>query len=97
MEECLFDRCTNSKCGEPFDYRKGHLFRFAYRLKNVEPGTSHAVVHFWLCAKCTKIYTLEYREKSGAAVLRLKNPPSKTNKPRAREDLSRTAAAGATK
>jgi hypothetical protein len=55
-------------------------------------------VHFWLCSKCTKIYTLEYREKSGTAVLRLKNPPVKAGKTRAREEISRVAtAAGATK
>jgi hypothetical protein len=66
-------------------------------LKNVEPGTSHAVVHFWLCAKCTKIYTLEYREKSGVAVLRLKHPPTRDSKAKVREVLRQTAAAGATK
>ena len=63
----------------------------------MEPGTGEAVVHFWLCAKCTKIYTLEYREKSGAAVLRLKNPPAKDSKTKVREVLRQTAAAGATK
>jgi hypothetical protein len=68
-------------------------------LKNVEAGTGHAVVHFWLCAKCTKTYTLEYREKSGVAVLRLKNPPASTSKPkvREREILRQTAAAAAMK
>ena len=55
------------------------------------------MVHFWLCAKCTKTYTLEYREKSGVAVLRLKHPPSGTSKSKVREVLRQTAAAGATK
>jgi hypothetical protein len=62
-------------------------------LKNVAPGTGHAVVHFWLCAKCAKTYTLEYREKSGAAVLRLKNPPARSHKAKVREALYQTAAA----
>jgi hypothetical protein len=90
----LFDACANGKCAEPFDYRKGRLFRFQHGLKSIEPGTGHAVVHFWLCAKCTKIYTLEYREKSGVTVLRLKNPPPRGHKARVREVLCQTAAAG---
>jgi hypothetical protein len=90
----LFDACANAKCAEPFDYRKGRLFRFQYQLKNVAPETGHAVVHFWLCAKCTKVYTLEYREKSGQAVLCLKNPPARGHKARVREVLCQTAAAG---
>lgn len=90
----LFDTCANARCAAPFDYRKGRLFRFSYRLKNVEPGTGHAVVHFWLCARCAKTYTLEYREKNGAAVLRLKHPPAKAHKTRVREALYQAAAAG---
>jgi hypothetical protein len=90
--EHLFDACANARCAAPFDYRKGRLFRFSYGLKNVEPGTSHAVVHFWLCAKCSKVYTLEYREKSGAAVLRLKHPPAREHKARVRQTLSYHAA-----
>jgi hypothetical protein len=93
-EEILFDRCANGRCAAPFDYRKGRLFRFPYRLKNAETGTGHAVVHFWLCAKCTKVYTLEYREKSGAAVLRWRHPPAKGHKVKLREELYQTAAAG---
>jgi hypothetical protein len=88
----LFDVCANGRCAEPFDYRKGRLFRFQYRLKNVEPGTGHAVVHFWLCEKCTRVYTLEYREKSGATVLRLKHPPARGHKAKVREVLRQTAA-----
>ena len=91
----MFDACVNGRCAAPFDYRKGRLFRFQYPLKNVAPGTGHAVVHFWLCAKCTKTYTLEYREPSGMAVLRLKNPPARNSKVKVREVLSQTAAAGA--
>jgi hypothetical protein len=93
----LFDTCANNRCAAPFDYRQGRLFRFSYRLKNVAPATGDAVVHFWLCAKCTKVYTLEYREKSGAAVLRLKHPPQRAGNPRAREDAYKTAAAAGTK
>ena len=89
----LFYKCANGKCAATFDYRKGRLFRFPYRLKNVETAASHAVVHFWLCAKCTDIYTLEYRERSGAAVLRSKSSPAKKNR-QTRVDLQQTAAAG---
>jgi hypothetical protein len=63
-------------------------------LKNVESGAGHAVVHFWLCAKCAKTYTLEYREKSGAAVLRLKHPPAQSHQTKLREALYQTAEAG---
>ena len=72
----MFETCANQRCGAPFDYRKGRLFRFSYQLHNVSPEAGQAVVHFWLCAKCCKVYTLEYREKSGTAVLRLKHPPA---------------------
>jgi hypothetical protein len=78
----VFDICANRRCGAPFDYRKGRLFRFSYQLHNVSPEAGHAVVHFWLCAKCCKTYTLEYREKSGTAVLRLKYPPGRTRESR---------------
>lgn len=91
----MFDTCANGRCKAPFDYRQGHLFRFSHRVKNVEHGTGHAVVHFWLCAKCAKTYTLQYREKSGAAVLRLKHPPAKGSKATVRKELRQTAAAGA--
>ena len=94
MENFLFDKCVNGRCAAPFDYRKGRLFRFSYGLKNVEPGTGHAVVHFWLCTGCSKVYTLEYRERSGTAVLRLKNPPARAHKVKRREELRQTAAAG---
>ena len=94
LRKLLFDTCANSRCAERFDYRKGRLFRFSYRAKNAEPGASHAVVHFWLCANCGKVYTLEYRERSGSAVLRRKHLPPKAGKPRAQEDSLQAAAAG---
>jgi hypothetical protein len=65
-------------------------------MKNVEPGTGHAVVHFWLCAKCSAVYTLEFREKSGTAVLRLKNPSAKPNKRTATKDHLAVAAKATT-
>jgi hypothetical protein len=86
----LFNRCANGRCAAPFDYRKGRLFRFS---RNVKQKSGHAVVHFWLCAKCAKVYTLEYREKSGAAVLRLKHPPARGHKAKAREAPSYHTAA----
>jgi hypothetical protein len=70
----LFSYCANGKCTEAFDYRKGRLFRFQRRLAEGEGSASHAVVHFWLCPRCIEIYTLEYRSRSGIAVLRLKHP-----------------------
>ncbi len=76
----MFDTCANRRCGAPFDYRKGRLFRFSYKLRNTE--SAPALVHFWLCARCCKVYTLEYREKSGTAVLRLKYPPARTRQSR---------------
>ena len=94
LRKLLFDTCANSRCAERFDYRKGRLFRFSYRAKNAEPGASHAVVHFWLCANCGKVYTLEHRERSGSAVLRRKHLPPKAGKPGAQEDSLQAAAAG---
>jgi hypothetical protein len=59
----MFSRCKNPKCQAPFEFRKGRLFRFRQSASEKPSATrSHGVKHFWLCDKCSKIYTLEYLE-----------------------------------
>jgi hypothetical protein len=53
--------CANPACSAPFEYRQGRIFRFhEAHPKGKEPKDSHAVRHFWLCAKCSETYSLEY-------------------------------------
>jgi hypothetical protein len=62
----MISSCANPACQVPFDYRQGELFRFhkAHRPEELPPNT-HSVQHFWLCAKCSKDFTLVYAEDRG--------------------------------
>lgn len=64
-------KCANSDCAMPFDYRRGHLFRFT----EVAECTLPTIVrHFWLCDACSRAYTLRYA--NGVAILtRLERQP----------------------
>lgn len=57
----MIPRCANPACLAEFDHRKGQLFRFP-------KGATHSVQHFWLCADCSKSYSLEYIENHGVAL-----------------------------
>ena len=59
----MFSNCANPACSAPFEYRRGRILRFhQIHPKGKEPKNSHAVRHFWLCAKCSETYSLEYQE-----------------------------------
>lgn len=67
----MFYSCANLACSAPFEYRRGRIFRFRQsHPKGQEPKNSHAVRHFWLCAKCSETYFLEYHEGRVAVVPR---------------------------
>ena len=54
--------CNNPRCKAPFDFRQGRMFRFFEAAGKAEASSkAHGVRHFWLCAACSQIYTLEYR------------------------------------
>jgi len=63
----MISQCANPVCPAGFDHRKGQLFRFPKRAKD-ELGNTHSVQHFWLCANCSKLYSLEYIENQGVAL-----------------------------
>jgi hypothetical protein len=63
----MISRCANPACLAEFDHRKGQLFRFPMRSVD-RPGNIHSVQHFWLCADCSKLYSLEYIENHGVAL-----------------------------
>jgi hypothetical protein len=63
----MISRCGNPACLAEFDHREGRLFRFPKRSKD-QPGNTHSVQHFWLCADCSKLYSLEYVENQGVAL-----------------------------
>ena len=67
----MFLKCANPACSAAFEHRRGRIFRFHQSLpKGKEPKNSHAVRHFWLCAKCSETYSLEYHEGRAAVVPR---------------------------
>ena len=76
----MLSQCKNPKCGAPFEYRKGRLYRFRKSASEKPSATeSHGVKHFWLCDKCAATYNLEYLE--GEVLLLRKT----SKKPAARE------------
>ena len=67
----MISNCVNPACSAPFEYRRGRIFRFHQsHPKGKEPKDSHAVQHFWLCAKCCETYSLEYHRGRVAVVPR---------------------------
>ena len=59
----MFPNCANPECTASFGkIHEGNLFRFRRtHLAGDAPSNSHSVEHAWLCAKCSEIFTLEYR------------------------------------
>lgn len=58
----MISTCANPGCLAPFDYCGGHFFRFQRRhAPNETPPNAHSVWHFWLCQRCSEIYTLQDR------------------------------------
>ncbi len=56
----MITKCFNPKCEAAFDYREGRLVRSSRILSNSQSSGNRPVIeHFWLCASCTAIYTLE--------------------------------------
>jgi hypothetical protein len=67
----MFSECANPDCRAEFDYRQGRFYRFRSLHLDVEqPDNTHGVVHFWLCGRCSEIYSLDYVE-GGGLILRL--------------------------
>lgn len=65
-------KCANPACPAQFDWRKGGtFFRFrenpsqAAHNNMSEAAGVHGVRHFWLCERCSHIFTLVYEEQFG--------------------------------
>ncbi|MFI5095355.1 MAG: hypothetical protein WCE50_12595 [Candidatus Acidiferrum sp.] len=62
----MISSCANPACQVPFDYRQGAFFRFhKSHGPDEQPPNTHSVQHFWLCAKCSRDYTLIYAQERG--------------------------------
>jgi hypothetical protein len=65
----MISKCANPDCEIHFDYRQGRFFRFPKRhTEGIGPTNAHAVEHFWLCERCSHIYTLEWRRGVGVVI-----------------------------
>lgn len=65
-------KCANPACPVQFDWRKGgKFFRFRENLCQAahnnlsETPAVHGVKHFWLCERCSHLFTLVYEERFG--------------------------------
>lgn len=78
-------KCANPACPVSFDWHKGgklggKFFRFRESLNTVngKPAGIHGVRHFWLCERCSHIFTLAYQAHNGV-VLRVLSPEPAAN------------------
>jgi len=76
----LRPKCANPSCAAAFEWLAGgRLFRFQRGSGNsalasaVEAGAndSHRPGHFWLCERCSNIYTLKLEPGRGVVILPL--------------------------
>jgi hypothetical protein len=73
----LHPKCSNPSCAESFDWLGGgRLFRFRRDAENDllaevrlgQAGDLHHMEHFWLCERCSQIFTLEYKQGEGVLI-----------------------------
>lgn len=66
-------KCANPACPVTFNWHKGgKFFRFrespsetAQRTASDPPAGVHGVKHFWLCERCSHLFTLAYEQHTG--------------------------------
>lgn len=73
MFQNLHPKCSNPSCAAAFDWLGGgRLFRFRREAgENLPLGAAdkgHHVEHFWLCERCSQIFTLEYKQGEGVLI-----------------------------
>jgi hypothetical protein len=73
-------KCANPSCAESFEWLAGgKLFRFPrshHEISHTAGDTSqvsgsHPIGHFWLCERCSNVYTLKYQPGRGVMILPL--------------------------
>ena len=76
----LRPKCANPSCAASFDwFAGGKLFRFQREHHDLAPvnghdsnaSGSHPIGHFWLCERCSSVYTLRYETGRGVAIVPL--------------------------
>ncbi len=77
-------KCANPSCAAAFEWLAGgRLFRFPRESGELGPSASgsHPIGHFWLCERCSNVYTLHYERGRGVVILPLwpELPAAKTN------------------
>ena len=86
----LRPKCANPSCAASFDWLAGgKLFRFPREHrepaptneKNTGASVSNPIGHFWLCERCSNIYTLHFEPGRGVVILPLwpQLPAAKNN------------------
>jgi hypothetical protein len=77
MFQNLHPKCANPSCAASFDWLGGgRLFRFHRDTgKDLPPDSplagaskNHPLEHFWLCEKCSQVFTLEYKQGQGVLI-----------------------------
>jgi hypothetical protein len=73
-------KCANPNCAASFEWLGGgHLFRFRRDSMGLAPACGEntrangprPIGHFWLCERCSNIYTLNYKPGRGVVILPL--------------------------
>jgi hypothetical protein len=76
----LHPKCANPSCAAAFGWMTGgKLFRFHRESKGIHLTTrnetnenhTHSIDHFWLCERCSIIYTLKHEPGRGVTILSL--------------------------
>jgi hypothetical protein len=73
----LRPKCANPSCAASFDwFAGGRMFRFQRGPQQPVSGeanasdvaSGHPAGHFWLCERCSSIYTLQYSPGRGVVI-----------------------------
>jgi hypothetical protein len=76
----LRPKCANPSCAASFEWvGGGKLFRFPRKQHELatpddrgpKANGSQPIGHFWLCERCSNIYTLQYQLDRGVVILPL--------------------------
>jgi hypothetical protein len=86
----LHPKCANPSCTAAFGWLAGgklfHFYRESNEITSSENGGGHRnrphpIEHFWLCERCSNIYTLKHEAGQGVTILSLwpELPQAKSN------------------
>ena len=86
----LRPKCANPSCAASFEWLAGgRLFRFRRESMDLAPAGGmdtgangpRPIGHFWLCERCSNVYTLNYKPGQGVVILPLwpELPAAKTH------------------